>query len=29
MVGMTLFWLAGRMERMCLPWHVSIRTRQD
>jgi NitT/TauT family transport system permease protein len=29
MVGMALFWVASRAERMCLPWHVSIRTRQD
>jgi NitT/TauT family transport system permease protein len=26
--GMILFWLAGWIERLCLPWHVSIRARQ-
>jgi NitT/TauT family transport system permease protein len=28
-VGMICFWLAGFIERMCLPWHVSVRTRQS
>jgi NitT/TauT family transport system permease protein len=28
-VGMILFWLAGWIERLCLPWHVSIRSRQS
>lgn len=28
-VGMVLFWLAGRIERVCLPWHVSVRTRSN
>jgi len=28
-VGMIFFWLAGRIERICLPWHVSIRSQQS
>src|SRR6267154_4165172 len=28
-VGMIFFWLAGRIERICLPWHVSVRSRQN
>ena len=28
-VGMIFFWLAGRIERVCLPWHVSIRSQQS
>jgi NitT/TauT family transport system permease protein len=28
-VGMVFFWLAGRIERICLPWHVSVRARQS
>jgi NitT/TauT family transport system permease protein len=27
-VGMIFFWLAGRIERSCLPWHVSIRSQK-
>jgi NitT/TauT family transport system permease protein len=26
-VGMVFFWLAGWIERICLPWHVSVRSR--
>jgi NitT/TauT family transport system permease protein len=28
-VGMGFFWLAGWLERICLPWHVSIRSLQN
>jgi NitT/TauT family transport system permease protein len=28
-VGMIFFWLAGRIERICLPWHVSVRAQQN
>jgi NitT/TauT family transport system permease protein len=27
-VGMIFFWLAGVIERLCLPWHVSIRSQK-
>jgi NitT/TauT family transport system permease protein len=28
-VGMIFFWLAGLIERISLPWHVSVRSRQN